>query len=125
MLHSKSRRPSSDAGFSLLETLIALAILATVTGVAAAALRAPSPGLQLDSAVSELRLEASTTRRRAVTTLARASMVLTDCTGRDVVVWFFPDGTASGSEVCVTQSGLTRKLRISALSGRLIPGDTQ
>ncbi|MGC1495035.1 MAG: type II secretion system protein [Sulfitobacter sp.] len=125
MLRSKHPPPHSEAGFTLLETLVALSILAVVSGIAAAALKGPSPRLQLDNAVNEALEVASATRHRAVITQTAAHMPMTDCNNNDVDLWFFPDGTASNAQVCVTQSGLTRVLRISTLSGRLIPGETR
>jgi len=108
-----------------LETLVALAILAVVTGVAAATLRQPPAALQLDNAVNQVLRDASATRHRAVKTQTHASMSMTDCDGNDVTVWFYSDGTASDARICVTQAGLIRILRVSTLSGRITPGETR
>ena len=119
MSPSDARRP--DAGFSLLETLVALAILAAVTGVAAAALRGPSPTLRLDAAVTALMREATAARHRAVVEGRTVPLPLPRCDGAETVARFHPDGTASGAaSACLALAGLTRELRLSPLSGRLL-----
>lgn len=114
----------ADAGFTLLETLVALAILAAVAGVTAASLRGSPPSLQLDNAVAALTRDASTIRHRAVLTQSSLPLQITDCAGTEATLIFHPDGTASPAEICVQQAGLTRRLSVSPLTGRLIPQGT-
>lgn len=107
----------------MLEMLAVLAILALVTGVAAASLRAPSPQLQLDTKVAAFKTEAAALRHRAVTQGIRLEMPAADCDGQPIRLLFHPDGTAHAATVCLSMGPLDHVLRLSPLSGRLLDSD--
>ena len=115
-----SPRPlSATAGVTLFETLIALSILALVLGVAATALRGPSPSMLLEQQAAAFTEAAATARARAVNGGETVELELPGCDGRPVIARFHSDGTATGSEACVSGNSLSLTLRISPLTGRL------
>lgn len=107
------------AGVTMFETLVALSILALVLGVAATALRGPSPAMQLEQWAAELAADAARARARAVAEGESVSVALPGCDGGTVTARFFSDGTASGPDACVTVADTSLTLRISPLTGRL------
>ena len=122
---SPSSPPTAQAGFSMLETMVAFAILAAVIGVAAASWRGPSPKLQLDAVVASVQRAASEARYRAVQSNQVVEVSFVHCDGPQTVIRFFADGTATASDICIEEAGLRRKLRISPMTGRLIRDDPQ
>lgn len=109
------------AGLSLLETLIALAILAMVMGLGASAFRGPSPTLRLQKEAAALIGTATALRQRAI--LENRALKMEDsaapCEETDKPLTFFPDGTASGPDLCLTANDLHLRLTLNALTGRL------
>ncbi|WP_457645937.1 pilus assembly FimT family protein [Profundibacter sp.] len=109
------------AGLSLLEALIALAILAMVMGLSASAFRGPSPALRLQKQASGLIQTATTLRQRAIRDGRSFTMqtqgLTCETTGQPLV--FFPNGTASGPDLCLTADTRQTRLRVNALTGRL------
>jgi len=106
-------------GFTLMETLVALGILALVLGVSATALRGPSPAMQLERAASELIARATAARARAVASGDAVSVDMPGCGDAPVAAIFYPDGTALGLQACLRAADLGLTLRISPLTGRL------
>lgn len=110
-----------NAGLSLLEALIALAILAMVMGLSASAFRGPSPTLQLQKEAATMISTASQLRQRAIRDGQVLSMKTngTTCEKPDMPLSFFPDGTAFGPDLCLTAGSLQLRLALNALTGRL------
>jgi prepilin-type N-terminal cleavage/methylation domain-containing protein len=119
MSHSKRSFPHNVSGFSLLEMMVVLAIVATITGVTAAGLRGPSPMVQLERTIIAFQREAAEARHRAVLEQIVIPLSGTDCDGNEVIIKFFPNGTANGPNICLTQAGFTGILRLSNLTGYL------
>lgn len=110
-----------NAGLSILEALIALAILAMIMGLNASAFRGPSPTLRLQKEAAVLIRTASQLRQRAI----RENKVLSmesngaTCDEQETPLSFFPDGTAIGPDLCLSAESLQLRLTLSALTGRL------
>lgn len=115
-----SDRGKGEAGVTLLEALVALGIIALVSSVAVTALRPPSPALVLEQQAAELISEAATARSQAIHTAAPVALELPGC-GAVLEAVFHPDGTARGTGACLTERGATLRLRLSPLTGRLVP----
>lgn len=122
ILRSDPLAPQTPStGLSLLEALIALAILAMVMGLAATGFRGPSPMLRLQKEAVELIRSASTLRQRAIReskTLNMGTGGIT-CENTDISFSFFPDGTAIGPDLCLTTGTLKLRLTLNSLTGRL------
>jgi hypothetical protein len=95
--------------------------LASVLGIAATALRAPSPRLALDRAVADLTGQLAQTRLRAVRMHASLPMDLPQCDDDPVSVRVFPDGTAEPGSACLAAGDATQRLRLDPLTARLEP----
>lgn len=113
--------PPADAGFTLFEMLVSLAILATILGISATALRTPSPAFQLDRQLGDLSNAISLARERAVRSGQAVAITLPSCgdTPRTEAL-FFSDGTARATDpVCVAVDDLTQRLHIDPLTARI------
>lgn len=116
---------AAKGGFTLLEVLVVLAIIVGVTGIAASAIRGPSPRLKLDARVSEIIDEASTARHRAVVSQQEASFSVTDCAGQVREMKFFQDGSAQTMTLCVAVGELSQMLSVSPITGRVVVSDSR
>lgn len=115
------RIANSNAGLSILEALIALAILAMVMGLSASAFRGPSPTLRLQKEAAVLIRTASQLRQRAIREGKDLSMESNGlaCGEPDIPLSFFPDGTGIGPDLCLTAESHQLRLTLNALTGRL------
>ena len=113
----------SSAGLSLLEALIALAILALIMGLSASTFRGPSPALRLQKQAAELVGAAATLRQRAIREAATLELETEGLTCEDngQPLSFFPDGTASGPDLCLNVKDQQLRLQLNALTARLKP----
>ena len=139
------RRP--DAGFTLLETLVVLAIFALVIGVSTPLMRAPPEGLQLQASARRLCAAMRDTRARAIAgnnelalsvDLARKSYssptlteiflppnTLIELKIADVRrqgpqqgdILFFPSGASTGGEITLTLGGRRAIVDVNWLTG--------
>lgn len=117
-LHSDS--VVRDAGFSLFETMVALAVLALVVSVTATSIRGPSPAVLLQQQANALIESATLARSRAVSTGRSVALELPGCGGKAELAHFHPDGTADAAQACVTVEEQILKLHVSPLTGRLV-----
>lgn len=111
-----------DAGFTLLEMLISLAIIAAILAIATTALRPPSPALLLDRQLANLKNDATLARDQAVRQGQPVALPLPGCQNdQDTEVLFFPDGTArTTGPICLTEGGLSRRLLIEPITSRIV-----
>lgn len=114
-----SRFESQNAGFTLFETLISLGLLALVLAVSVAAIRPPSPALQLKAAAARLTNDASLARHTAIAEnrpiiWTPDGLQCDEAAGAEFV--FYPDGTVSGSDICLSPLNL----RLHPLTGLLV-----
>lgn len=119
---------SFSKGFTLLEMVVVLALIAIISTLGLRSFRPPSPSLQLNEMFSEFLLVASTMRSRAIhlcisqtVTLEHAEIDLSDCQDAPVPpILFFADGTATPTVICAELSGEILQFQIDGLTGRLV-----
>ena len=139
-------RQSSRGGFSMLEMLVALAVMAMAGGLAAQLLRPPSPRLRLDSSTRAICATLRAARSRAIAADAPA-LVRFDLAGKTYVssvggvgslpkemnirltvahdesggdkaqIRFFPDGGASGGDISLELGGRRAEISVNWLTG--------
>jgi len=123
-----TNQPQATYGFSLLEMLVVLALLASISALGLRTFRPPSPMMRLNAAFTEFTLAASTARNRAITsgaaqtlTFAHETIQLSDCKDSTVPpITFFTDGTARSAEICMALDGKEMQLHIDDLTGRVM-----
>lgn len=119
---------SFSKGFTLLEMLVVLALIAIISTLGLRSFRPPSPSLQLNEMFSEFLLIASTTRSRAINlatpqtvTFEHAEINLSNCQNAPVsLITFFVDGTATPTTICAETGGEILQFHIDGLTGRLV-----
>ncbi|WP_121022160.1 pilus assembly FimT family protein [Litoreibacter meonggei] len=107
-----------NAGFTLFEALVSLALIALVLAVGVSAARPPSPALQANAAFARLSKSATQAKLEAITQhrTAKWSPDAPLCEESTSVEFkFFADGTAHGPDLCILQM----KLRLHRLTGLL------
>jgi prepilin-type N-terminal cleavage/methylation domain-containing protein len=111
-----SDKAVARAGFTLFEALISLAILSLVLAIVALAIRPPSPAIRAQSDAAQLTRDAIERRAEAVDKQKLISwypdVPLCDDEVSEVFQ-FFPDGTASGPDICL----LNIRLALHPLAG--------
>jgi type II secretory pathway pseudopilin PulG len=110
-----------NAGLSLLETMIGLAVLTLLIAGALPMLRETPPTLILENKAAELLHQANLLRHEAAKEqqMTRMDVAKISCTPRMTQIQFFPEGTAQGPDLCIRHEGLTQILRLNRLTGRL------
>lgn len=120
-----SGRRRKDSGISILEMLVVLAVLALLAGAMTTSRIGPSAALRLQGAVARVQDAAAQTRAQAITSGEIRELRLTTgiCDGDPVVLTFFPDGTATPTDVCLNHDDSRRKLFLDPLTARLSDDD--
>lgn len=142
----RSRRTHRRAGFTMLEMLVALAILSLIMGASTQLLRPPSPKLRVESAARALCSALRATHSRAVATngetqvvvdLARkkfsspvaaeaalpfdAALNVQVAQGQQgnqaAAIVFFPDGTSTGGDISIDIAGSHASISVNWLTG--------
>lgn len=116
----RSLRNPND-GFSLLETLVVLAVLTLLVAGALPLLRETPSKLVLERRIAEIQQTAGLLRHEAAKEQHMAGMDVTNvsCTATQTQIRFYPDGTAQGPDLCLTHGGLSQTLRLDHVTGRL------
>lgn len=147
MMRRPRRRLFRRAGFTMLETIVVLAIVSLAVGMGTQLLRPPSGKLKLESATRTLCATLRATRSRAIATNAETSVVIdlfeksyaspVGAVGRlpaeaeitlDIAntqrlserrgaISFFPDGTSTGGDVTVLTSAARATIGVNWLTG--------
>lgn len=115
----------AQAGLTLFEVLISLAILALMAGVVIAGRSGPSPALTLNAEIADLREKAAGIRREAI--LRGRDQLWQDddlaCDDETFEVTYFADGTARGSDICIAVEPTQVRLSVDPLTGILVDAD--
>lgn len=135
------------AGFTMLESLVVLALVAMVAGMAAQLLRPPSGRLKLETATRTLCATLRATRSRAIATNSEAAVIVDvyartyvspvgkpgtlpagavinldvahsqHVSGRAGAVTFFPDGASTGADITVLLPDARARIGVNWLTG--------
>ncbi len=135
------------AGFTLLESLVVLAVIALVAGMAAQLLRPPSGRLRLETAARNFCATLRATRARAIATNSEASVVVDlysktyespvgapgafpseatitldiastqRLTARSGAITFFPDGGSTGADIGLLTPDARARIAVNWLTG--------
>lgn len=113
------------AGLTLFEVLISLAILALMASVVIAGRGGPSPALTLNAKVAEVKEHAAGIRREAI--LQGGDQLWQDdalaCDEEPFEVTYFADGTARGTDICLSVETTQARLKVDPLTGILLDAD--
>lgn len=94
---------TAQSGVTLAETLIVLVVLTMIAAVLTSARPRSSAAMEVQKATTALAAKVAQARLTAIRT--GKPMILSaapyPCDGREVDVSLFPDGTASGSPLCI------------------------
>jgi general secretion pathway protein H len=140
-------RKRRDAGFTMLESLVVLAIVALVAGMSTQLLRPPSAKLRVEAASRALCATLRATRSRAIATNSDAAVVIdldrktysSPIAGEGALpreaaltlnvaysqrvgansgaITFFPDGGSTGGDVTLEGAGWRAKIVVNWLTG--------
>ena len=147
MMRRPRRRAGPRAGFTMLETIVVLAIVSLAVGMGTQLLRPPSGKLKLESATRAFCATLRATRSRAIATNMETAVVIdlldksyaspVGAVGRlpaeaeislDIAntqrlsersgaISFFPDGTSTGGDVTVLTSTARATIGVNWLTG--------
>lgn len=122
------RSRPKERGATLLEALIAIAIVATISAAASATIFRPNDRLALNQSIAQLSDEAATQRARAITRgqavlwrpAASPDMELSNCEEDTPQLRFTSKGAALGDDICLQAGDLAVTLRPDWLTGALV-----
>ncbi|MHA3915835.1 pilus assembly FimT family protein [Halovulum sp. GXIMD14793] len=109
---------SRSDGFTILEAMVSLAILAMIMGISISAYRRGNPGLEYRAAVGEVIAAAHEARRRAIRTGTVVSFraAAEPCDDPADLI-FYPDGSVQQMEFCVLLNNRRSTFRATGLTG--------
>mgnify|MGYP000365563807 CR=1 FL=1 len=91
------------AGFSLLEVLVALAIMSLIAAVVVANVRPIAPDMRIEMRISELDQLVSRRHLEAVSAREPTTLSVVDCNGGSIDIVLFPDGSGTPARLCVRE----------------------
>lgn len=129
MISRSDSRVSAQSGFTVLEMLIALMILAGLLAVAASRVSGPSESLQSGALAAALAEQATTARLMAMQTrldvkfeaeLPQGTSII-PCTGESIVreIHFLANGQVEGNAICLQTENRRTVFRIDWLTGQM------
>jgi general secretion pathway protein H len=104
MTRRRRARGNPRAGFTLIEMLAVLAIVALIAGLSTQLARPPVPRLRVEAAARALCATARATRMRAIATRQEATL-------------FFPGGGSTGGDITIEISGNRAAIDVNWLTG--------
>lgn len=114
----------ADSGLTLLETLVSLAIMAGIAGIAATSIKKPSDQLRLQEQAASLAREMIDIRSEAISeNLKKTVNISSGVCGDPIIVTFFANGMAKGEDICLKSGELSLLLTLNPLTGRYLKGD--
>ena len=112
----------SNYGFSLLEVLIVLTVMALTVSAFSTNRIGPSPAMMLETSASELQQRVAKVRYQAIRGNQQMTIQLDQslCVETSKALTFYPDGTAQDATVCLQQDTLELHLKLDPLTGQLL-----
>lgn len=108
--------PPGSAGFTLVELLVGLAIVAAALALALPYLPRLAPGAALDAAVAEA---AANLRAARATAIRDNRPVLAAIENGRLTVEFQPDGSSTGGSLDLGSGQRVRRIAVDPLTGRI------
>lgn len=101
--------------------MVVLVILSAILTISMTTLTRPSDQLAMRQDITVIRQEAAQLRSEAISNGMERILSSKGCDGAQLVsVRFFPDGTASGDDICLEHGEDVVRLRVERLTGRLV-----
>lgn len=116
----------ANAGFSMLEVLITLSVIALTIAMLSGRTPEPSVELRFASLIAEVKRDAAARRAQAIVSRqpVRYDVEMEICDERPASVIFFPDGTVSNSSICLAIGDEQRTLVVHPLTGQIQEAQT-
>lgn len=111
----------ANSGFTVLEALVTLSVLALTAAMFSGRNPEPSSELRFASLIGELKRDVATARAQAVVERQLVTFNIQQERCDDLVspIVFFPDGTVSASEICLAIGEYQRLLTIHPITGQV------
>lgn len=116
----------TNAGFSILEVLITLSVIALTIAMLSGRTPEPSVELRFANVIAEVKKDAAAQRAQAMVSRqpVRYDVEIETCDELPASVIFFPDGTVSSPDICLAIGNDQRTLIVHPLTGQIQEAET-